>query len=160
MYDEMECQIVVIYSIRDCKIEMDNFVLQNEFQIFIFSVNQSHCLCKSNINKGFVELLRSLLLFVLEHAKSIFHRFESGLCSNVNVYMYCVRYAGVDIKIYSHSIGAKWFRRLQMPFFGRILCAWQSYRLWSYAMAFSEFNDWKCCASARKICVLLIWWQK
>lgn len=39
-YDEMECQNVVIYSIRDSKIEMDDFVLQNEFTKSFFSVNQ------------------------------------------------------------------------------------------------------------------------
>lgn len=57
-YDEMECRSVIIHSMRDCKIEIDDFVLPNEFEIFyFFCVNQTHCLCKSNTNEGFAKLL-------------------------------------------------------------------------------------------------------
>lgn len=72
-------------------------------------------------------------------------------------------YTGVNIKIYSHSIQAKWFRRLRMPFFGRILYIYMavyvaiiSNRWRNYAMAFSEFNSWKCCVSAKNLRMLIL----
>lgn len=123
-------------------------------------LTSSHCLCKSNINKGFVELWRTLLLIVLGHSKSIFHRCESRLLSNVNVYMCIVRCAGVNIKIYSHSIGAKWFRRLRMPFFGRILLCTGNHigyevMRWHVLNSMAENAVW-----APKNVRMLIWWQK
>lgn len=113
-------------------------------------LTSSHCLCKSNINKGFVELWRTPLLIVLGHAKSIFHRCESGLLSNANVYMFCERCWRQHKNLFAFNWSEMISAASDAVFRSDSIVHWQSYRLWSYAMAFSEFNGWKCCVSAEK----------